>query len=578
MTHDTTAGPAAEPAPTGSVDPVGAQEGTEQMEPSELTEPGPAAPVEAEPTGPSADGLDVEETSAEASSTGETEPDVPVACPTCGVTALRSAVYCEECGAALTGAGGGSARPGAHAASASDPTAADDEPTLSVPAPPVGQLDDPAAPASGDTAETGTDPAGDGDGDPAADEDTALPSDDFGSPEPYGTPLSSGFAASAYATTRSVPAVAPAIRVCSYCQGTIAPDGYCLECGEREVSSRDRFGERPAAWLAGVSDLGLVHRRNEDALSLAVASGGGAAPAGTGVVVVCDGVTTAPHSDVASLAAAQAASGAMWRTIVDGDPRAPRRGLLAAAVQAAHAAAVQAVLATTPPDLPADDAPSCTFVACAAEPGTIVTGWVGDSRAYWLPDDGAPKPLTVDHSWAAEMIAEGMSEAEAMAAPNAHAITRWIGHDAPGDGPEVAWIHPEGAGLLLVCSDGLWNYCSDAAELAELVARTREERGAGLEAIALGLVDWARAQGGRDNISVALARVDSLEPATSTAPTASAPASGAVAEPARPVEPAGSAEPAEPAEPASPRDPAPTADPVTTTDPDGKDTDGDVQR
>ncbi|WP_454293585.1 protein phosphatase 2C domain-containing protein [Salana multivorans] len=368
--------------------------------------------------------------------------------------------------------------------------------------------------------------------DPAAATPAPLtpPGDDFGTPEPFGTPPVHGLAAAGPMRVAHVPAqpyavhtapMAPAIRICTYCQGTIAQDGYCLECGEREVSARDRFGERPARWLAGVSDLGLVHRRNEDALSLAVAMGGGAAVTGTGVLVVCDGVTTAPDSDVASLAAAQAASGTMVRAITAGDPRAPRQGLLSAAIRAGHAAAAQAVIDTTSPDLPEEDAPSCTFVACAVEPGTIVTGWVGDSRAYWFPDGGTPVKLSSDHSWAAELVAEGMSEEEAMATPNAHAITRWVGRDAPGDGPELAALHPTVGGLVLVCSDGLWNYCPEPQALAELVEEKRASAGAGLEALAVSLVDWARAQGGRDNISVALARVDSLEPAASAAPAAS---------------------------------------------------------
>ena len=368
--------------------------------------------------------------------------------------------------------------------------------------------------------------------DPTAETPAPLtpPGDDFGTPEPFGTPPVHGSAATGPMRVAHVPAqpyavhtapTAPAIRICTYCQGTIAQDGYCLECGEREVSARDRFGERPARWLAGVSDLGLVHRRNEDALSLAVAMGGGAAVTGTGVLVVCDGVTTAPDSDVASLAAAQAASGTMVRAITAGDPRAPRQGLLSAAIRAGHAAAAQAVIDTTSPDLPEEDAPSCTFVACAVEPGTIVAGWVGDSRAYWFPDGGTPVKLSSDHSWAAELVAEGMSEEEAMATPNAHAITRWVGRDAPGDGPELAALHPTVGGLVLVCSDGLWNYCPEPQALAELVEEKRASAGAGLEALAVSLVDWARAQGGRDNISVALARVDSLEPAASAAPAAS---------------------------------------------------------
>lgn len=394
-----------------------------------------------------------------------------VACPACAAPAPASARFCEECGARLS-----MVVPAIEAETMHDD---DDAPTRSL------------LP-------------------PAPDES------DFGSPAEFGT--AAGAAGAGPVSAIAAP-VASAVSICSYCQGTIAPDGYCLECGERQVSARDRFGERPARWIAGVSDIGLVHRRNEDALCLLLATGGGAAPTGTGVVVVCDGVTTAPDSDVASLAAAQSAAAAIWRTITQAAPGAPRRPLLAAAVRAGHAAASQAVLDTASPDLPESDAPSCTFVACAVEPGTIVTAWVGDSRAYWLPDEGEPLQLTTDHSWAAELVADGMSEAAAMAAPNAHAITRWIGRDDSGEGPEVRAVAPQGGGLLLVCSDGLWNYCPEPTALAELVAglvpQSAPGEAAGLEPLAVALVDWARGQGGRDNISVALARVDSLGSTTS---------------------------------------------------------------
>ena len=64
-------------------------------------------------------------------------------------------------------------------------------------------------------------------------------------------------------------------------------------------------------------------------------------------------------------------------------------------------------------------------------------------------------------------------------------------------------------GWLLVCSDGLWNYCSEAQDLAALLQKTANTSPASAEPLALAgaLVDWANAQGGQDNITVALARI-----------------------------------------------------------------------
>ena len=68
---------------------------------------------------------------------------------------------------------------------------------------------------------------------------------------------------------------------------------------------------------------------------------------------------------------------------------------------------------------------------------------------------------------------------------------------------------------MLLCSDGLWNYCSEASDLAALVAQQSQALGdaaPGEEVpvgpLATALVAWAVAAGGADNISVALARVE----------------------------------------------------------------------
>jgi serine/threonine protein phosphatase PrpC len=138
---------------------------------------------------------------------------------------------------------------------------------------------------------------------------------------------------------------------------------------------------------------------------------------------------------------------------------------------------------------------------------SLSVGWVGDSRAYWLPDDAAPEQLTVDDSWAAEAMALGVSRDEAENGPNAHAITRWLGADAPDPRPHTRSAALAGPGWLLLCSDGLWNYRSEASELSALMAELSAGSAAAPRDLAAGLVAWAIAQGGADNVSAALARV-----------------------------------------------------------------------
>ena len=164
-------------------------------------------------------------------------------------------------------------------------------------------------------------------------------------------------------------------------------------------------------------------------------------------------------------------------------------------------------MVTTAGSPPGPNPPSCTFVTAVLEGRLLVAGWVGDSRAYWLPDDGAAVQLSADDSWAGEAIAAGFSREEAERAPQAHAITRWFGVDAPDPRPHTVRRLLDRAGWLLVCSDGLWNYCSRAEHLQGLVAMTARRTGPDPARLAEELVSWAKQQGGHDNITVALARV-----------------------------------------------------------------------
>jgi serine/threonine protein phosphatase PrpC len=148
-------------------------------------------------------------------------------------------------------------------------------------------------------------------------------------------------------------------------------------------------------------------------------------------------------------------------------------------------------------------APSCTLVCAVARAGEITVGWVGDSRAYWLAPPDAAEPariVTADHSWAAQMVAAGvLDEAAAMRDRRAHALTRWLGAGGSTEA-EVATLRPAADGALLLCSDGLWNYLPDAADLASVALP--ELAGGGPIAAAEALTALALDAGGRDNITV----------------------------------------------------------------------------
>lgn len=299
------------------------------------------------------------------------------------------------------------------------------------------------------------------------------------------------------------------VPACAGCGRTsFGPDGHCEHCGLRKPTGRDHF-EIETPHSAGVSDRGLRHSRNEDAM--AVSTGGGYIAA-----VVSDGVSTSSRPDDASDAAARTGAAALGQLMAAGE--APEAATWAAAVRAGRAVAAldtkDAVPSTardggsgtqrTPApgrDVPSTDPPSCTYVSVLANARTVTVGWVGDSRAYWLSEDGSGTRLTEDDSWATEMVAQGaLTRAEADSHPNAHAITAWLGSDAGEIEPHVRTFSPDGPGVILVCSDGLWNYYPEATDLARAAPCATTEP---LAAARL-LTGLALDAGGRDNITVVI--------------------------------------------------------------------------
>lgn len=292
-------------------------------------------------------------------------------------------------------------------------------------------------------------------------------------------------------------AAKPAVPRCVACgTGAIDADGYCEHCGHKQPQPRDHM-EHELRYVAAASDRGLRHHRNEDffAIDAPVMADGTTAT----IAVVCDGVSSASRSDEASAAAAEAARASMSVSVPRGvhTQQAMHEALLAAGKAVAD-------LATDEDAESQRNAPACTIVSAVTAGGLLTVGWIGDSRAYWVPEDrtSSAARLTEDDSWAAQMVAAGlMNEADAYADPRAHAITGWLGADAYDLEPHTASFKPEQPGVIVVCTDGLWNYAESADEMAAAVppdARSRPMR------CAQHLVGYALDAGGHDNVTVAL--------------------------------------------------------------------------
>jgi serine/threonine protein phosphatase PrpC len=250
---------------------------------------------------------------------------------------------------------------------------------------------------------------------------------------------------------------------CTACGSlNVGQDGYCENCGMLQPSGRDHV-EIELETSAGVSDRGLRHSRNEDAMGLTSLAQGQV------VAIVCDGVSTSPRPDEASQAAADIALATLAKRLAEGDDAetATREAVrLAAGAVAASAR-------------PGEDSPACTFVSAVVAGRLVTVGWVGDSRAYWLGAQSAL--LTTDD-----------------ATPGTHMLTAWLGADAGEVVPHIRTFTTDGPGVVLLCSDGLWNYYPEPEALAATALNDNPL------AAARRLVRLANEAGGHDNITVAV--------------------------------------------------------------------------
>jgi PPM family protein phosphatase len=141
-----------------------------------------------------------------------------------------------------------------------------------------------------------------------------------------------------------------------------------------------------------------------------------------------------------------------------------------------------------------------TLVVAVFRDQRLMVGHVGDSRAYRLRA-GRLQQITRDHSLLQEQIDAGLITPEQAAfSANKNLVTRAVGvedtvmlethqHEVlPGD-------------VVLLCSDGLSDMLDDIA-IAQLLQAHDS-----LETAGRALIDAANDAGGKDNISVILARV-----------------------------------------------------------------------
>jgi PPM family protein phosphatase len=150
---------------------------------------------------------------------------------------------------------------------------------------------------------------------------------------------------------------------------------------------------------------------------------------------------------------------------------------------------------------PKDHGMGTTCTAALISDGQLSLAHVGDSRCY-LIRNGQLEQLTQDHSLVMEQVRHGLlSKDDERVQSGQNILTRSLGTEA-----EVKIDleeHPLFAGdILVLCSDGLDKEMNND-EILQVVKETPDPA-----ELTRRLIDLANAAGGRDNITVAVARID----------------------------------------------------------------------
>ncbi|MES1981758.1 MAG: Stp1/IreP family PP2C-type Ser/Thr phosphatase [Pseudomonadota bacterium] len=247
--------------------------------------------------------------------------------------------------------------------------------------------------------------------------------------------------------------------------------------------------------IVSQTHTGMVRSHNEDSV---------ACEASCGLVVLADGMGGYNAGEVASGIAVSVLSAGVRQQLQNVRPEEKDLGgeevgveVLRDTMHQANTAIYSAALSQ-----PQYAGMGTTVVAGLFYDNRVAVAHVGDSRMYRLRA-GQFQAITRDHSLLQEQIDSGViSREDARLSRNKNLVTRAVGIDAVVT-PEIRVHKVQTGDIYLLCSDGLNDMVPD------------EEIGAALEMLqgnlalaASQLIELANDNGGRDNVSVILIKVN----------------------------------------------------------------------
>lgn len=248
--------------------------------------------------------------------------------------------------------------------------------------------------------------------------------------------------------------------------------------------------------IVNQTNPGMVRSHNEDSV---------AQDAACGLVVLADGMGGYNAGEVASGIAVSVVATEICHHLQNATPTNRDRNtgeelgvvLLHDNIRKANASIFQAAQSQ-----PQYAGMGTTIVSGLFYDNRVVVGHVGDSRMYRLRGETL-ETITRDHSLLQEQIDGGMISIEdARLSKNKNLVTRAVGIDAEVE-PEIHVHDVQVGDIYLLCSDGLNDMVEDEDIQSALYAMQGN-----LTLAADQLIQMANDNGGRDNVSVILVKVN----------------------------------------------------------------------
>jgi protein phosphatase len=248
--------------------------------------------------------------------------------------------------------------------------------------------------------------------------------------------------------------------------------------------------------IMGLTDTGIVRNKNEDSIGF---------DSSLGLVVLADGMGGHRGGEIASSMTVDTVIEKLQQSLPEINPgevdEASGFSRESICIQDAVVEANQLVYQAAESN-PDHKGMGTTVVVLQFYNNSFSLAHIGDSRCYRLRADKFDQ-ITKDHSLLQELIDRGFyTPEEARKSMNKNLVTRALGID-PIVMPDLQEDIVLKNDIYLLCSDGLTDLVED-----EDIYLTIKKFSASLEEAAKQLITKANQNGGKDNISVMLCRID----------------------------------------------------------------------